>query len=395
MSEAGTAADPVDFSVARQDALYEAQRAARLIPDRGFGLVRRILLYLLVAWVPPVVWALANRRAFEGVVAEPLLQHFEVHARFLVAVPLLLAAEPLAESIARRIIAYFQSSGLLLEAERPRFVQIVEDCRRLFRSRLALAVIVGIAFLNALLATWHPAQFHELDWAAGVEPEGRRLGLGAWWYLWVSRPIFAMLLLNWIWRLAGTAILLGRVARLDLQLVPTHPDGCGGLGFLQNLPVAFTPVIAAASAVHSARWGHDVLYHGVALEAFRLPAAVFVGLMLVLFLGPLLVFVPKLAALRQRSLLAYGALVGRHGRLVDRRWIRGEQVDDDGLLSAPELGPVADTLTLYQAVAAFRAVPIGRRTVLLVAAAVLPMIPVVAIRVPIGQEVLKLIKTVM
>jgi hypothetical protein len=138
-----------------------------------------------------------------------------------------------------------------------------------------------------------------------------------------------------------------------------------------------------------------VLYHGVALEAFRLPAAVFVGLMLVLFLGPLLVFVPKLAALRQRSLLAYGALVGRHGRLVDRRWIRGEQVDDDGLLSAPELGPVADTLTLYQAVAAFRAVPIGRRTVLLVAAAVLPMIPVVAIRVPIGQEVLKLIKTVM
>jgi hypothetical protein len=97
-----------------------------------------------------------------------------------------------------------------------------------------------------------------------------------------------------------------------------------------------------------------------------------------------------------RSLLAYGALVGRHGRLVERRWLRGERVDDHGLLSAPELGPVADTLTLYQAVAAFRAVPISRRTVLLVvAAAVLPMIPVVAIRVPIGQEVLKLIKTVM
>jgi hypothetical protein len=262
------------------------------------------------------------------------------------------------------------------------------------RSRLALAAVVGIALLNGALATWQPAHVHELHWATGLEPGDRRLGFGAWWYLWVSRPIYAVLLLDWFWRLAVLTILLGRVARLDLQLVPTHPDGCGGLGFLQNLPVAFTPVIAAASAVHSARWGHDVLYHGVALEAFRLPAAVFVGLMLVLFLGPLLVFVPKLAALRQRSLLAYGALVGRHGRLVDRRWIRGEQVDDDGLLSAPELGPVADTLTLYQAVAAFRAVPIGRRTVLLVAAAVLPMIPVVAIRVPIGQEVLKLIKTV-
>jgi hypothetical protein len=67
--------------------------------------LRRISLYLLVGWVPLVVWALVNRRAFEGVVTEPLLQHFAVHARFLVAVPLLLAAEPVAESIARRAIA--------------------------------------------------------------------------------------------------------------------------------------------------------------------------------------------------------------------------------------------------------------------------------------------------
>jgi hypothetical protein len=35
----------------------------------------------------------------------------------------------------------------------------------------------------------------------------------------------------------------------------------------------------------------------VAIETFRLPAAIFVGLVLMLFLGPLLVFVPKLAAL--------------------------------------------------------------------------------------------------
>jgi hypothetical protein len=103
-------------------------------------------------------------------VAEPLLQHFGGHARFLVAVPLLLSAEPLAQSIARRIIAYFQSSGFLVEAERARFVEIVEDCRRLMRSRLALAVVVSIALLNAALATWQPAHVHELHWATSLEP---------------------------------------------------------------------------------------------------------------------------------------------------------------------------------------------------------------------------------
>ena len=83
----------------------------------------------------------------------------------------------------------------------------------------------------------------------------------------------------------------------------------------------------------------------------------FVVLVLVVFLAPLLVFVPRLVALRRQSLLAYGALVGRLGRLVDHRWIRGEVVDDRGLLDAPELGPVADTLTLYEAVGRLRSAP--------------------------------------
>jgi hypothetical protein len=396
MSNPRAAADAVDFSLARQDALHDVQRAGGLIPDRGFGLIRRIALYVLVAWVPLLVWALVNRRAFEGIVAEPLLQHFAVHARFLIGIPLLLAAEPFAESIGRRTVLYLQSSGLLADAERARFAEIITESRRVLRSRYALAVIVGIAFFNALLASLQPEHLHELDWATTLGQERHRLAFGAWWYVWVSRPIYAVLLLNWIWRLVVTAILLGRVARLDLQLVPTHPDGCAGLGFLQNLPTAFVPVIVAASAALSSHWGHDVLYHGVALQSLRVPAAVFVGLVVVLFLGPLLAFVPKLAKLRQDSLLAYGALVGRHGRLVDRRWIRREQVDDDGLLSAPELGPVADTLTLYQAVAAFRPVPIGRRAVLVVAAAaLLPMVPVVAIRVPLKEQIFRLIQTLL
>jgi hypothetical protein len=84
--------------------------------------------------------------------------------------------------------------------------------------------------------------------------------------------------------------------------------------------------------VLSARWGHDVLYHQLPVASLRLPAALFVVLALVLFLGPLLAFTPRLAALKRESLLAYGALVGWHGRLVHQRWIRGESVEDSGLL---------------------------------------------------------------
>jgi hypothetical protein len=188
-------------------------------------------------------------------------------------------------------------------------------------------------------------------------------------------PLYQLLLLTWLWRAVVLTVLLWRISRLDLQLVATHPDRCGGLGFLERLPGAFAPVIAGTSVVLAARWGHDVLYHGTPIASLRVPAAVYLMLVLVLFLAPLLVFAPRLAAFKRQSVLAYGALVGRHGRLVERRWLRGQPVDDEGLLSAPEVGPVADTIALYQAVSGLRAVPIGKQALITVAgAAMVPMI---------------------
>jgi hypothetical protein len=110
-------------------------------------------------------------------------------------------------------------------------------------------------------------------------------------------------------------------------------------------------------------------------------------------LAPLLAFQPALARAKRRALADYGALVARHGRLVRERWIEGRDPQDAGLLEAPEIGPVADTIALYEAVERARTVPIGKRTLveILVPLAV-PMIAVAALQVPIGDMLLKLLK---
>jgi hypothetical protein len=100
-----------------------------------------------------------------------------------------------------------------------------------------------------------------------------------------------------------------------------------------------------------------------------------------------------MAKTKRQALLDYAALVGRHGRLVRDRWIVGEKVDDNGLLSAPELGPVADTGPVYDSVAAMQALLIGKATVApLLIAAVLPLIPVLAIEIPIKNILAALAK---
>jgi len=65
---------------------------------------------------------------------------------------------------------------------------------------------------------------------------------------------------------------------------------------------------------------------------------------------------------RKRALPAYSALVGEQGRLVHRRWIERKPVEDIPLLSAAEIGPVADAAVLYESVQNIQVVPIGKRT---------------------------------
>lgn len=74
--------------------------------------------------------------------------------------------------------------------------------------------------------------------------------------------------------------------------------------------------------------------------------------------------------------------MGQHGRLVHRRWISKETISDAPLLQSAELGPVIDTVSMCDVVAALRPVPIGKYGVTVVAlSALIPMVPVIGIQV--------------
>jgi hypothetical protein len=69
-------------------------------------------------------------------------------------------------------------------------------------------------------------------------------------------------------------------------------------------------------------------------------------------------------------------------------------VGDDPILAAPELGPVADTLALYEATRRMRTFPIGRRSLLgVLLPAALPLIGVLAIEIPVKDLLLQVLKT--
>src|SRR5262245_13886610 len=95
----GSDVDELRFSLVRGDPWFCFQRAVGLIPAAGLGIVRRCLAFSLMTWLPLVIWAILWRRAFPGELAEPLLQHLGIHARCLLAIPLLVAAEAAGERV--------------------------------------------------------------------------------------------------------------------------------------------------------------------------------------------------------------------------------------------------------------------------------------------------------
>jgi len=386
-------AEAVDPSVAPSlvdDVALRLQRQVGLVPARGLGVVRRAVFFALLTWLPLVAWAVYTGRVLPGGVDEPLVMHFGVHVRFLLAVPALILGEAMAHRVSTTLIPYFLTSGVVPPAQRGAFVRVVGSVVRL-RDRalpwLLIAVVVLAWTLLQPVSVGSDAG-HEAKWAS----EGGGLGFGGWWFLYVSRPIFSVLLAAWLWRLALLFVLLKRIAGLELSIVPTHPDGAGGLGFVKDMPKAFSLLAFATSAVVASRLAHDVMYHDVSLLSLKVVLGDFVVMVISVCVAPLLALARPLAAAKRRALLEYGALVGKHGRLVRQRWILGETLADDGLIQAAEIGPVADSLALYDAVRRMQTVPFGKSTLVGIAVPTLvPILVLLSTQVPIKDVLKKII----
>jgi len=363
-----------------------------LVPGESLGIARRALVFAAVAWLPVAVWAWISGRLLLDAPGEPLLQHFGIHARCLGAIPLLIVAEATARRMGTGMVGALLGRGIVPPGEVARFEAILGDHLKLRRGALPWTIVMGMVVAWSVVGPT-VADSHEILFAAGASEPDPRFTFGAWWYLHVSRAIFFALVLAWLWRLGLLTWTLSRIARLGLSLVPTHPDRMLGLGFLERLPAAYWPVVLALSVVLASHWAHQVVYHGADVRSFAMPLGIFAAIVGAVMLAPLLVFGRPMSKARLEAISQYGALVARHGRLVRERWILGRDPAGTEILEAQELGPVADTVALYEVVVSSRPVPIGRRSMMAVAIPLaIPMVVVTAIQIPLKQLLGNLLK---
>ena len=379
----------ITFSPVDNDAPLRWWRRLRVVPSGELGVGRRAVLVALVAWLPIAVWAFATGRFVSADAGEPLFQHYGIHVRCLIAIPLFILAEAALHRTGGVIARQFVSSGTVPAELVPRFEAVNRSMVRLRDASLPWVLAFGAAIATSIVDP--PARSDDaLSWA--FDGSGG-LGFGGWWAAYVARPIFVALVLGWLWRIALVTVWMWRVGKLGLSFVPTHPDRAGGIAFVEKLPGAFAHVTLALAAVPTSRWAHEILHHGASLASFRLPALAFAVLWTLLLLLPLLALAPALGGAKRRAAPAYAALVGEQGRLVHRRWIERKPVDDDALLEAAGVGPVADAAALYGAVKNMRPVPVGKAALIgILAPMAIPFVLLALVQFPLKDILLTLLK---
>jgi hypothetical protein len=366
--------EPTDFSLVLGGPIFQFFRKSHLAGDGLQLLHRRLLVITFLAWIPLLILAAVNPSVGEaGRLA--FFHDVEVHTRFLLALPILVAAELIVHSRLRPVVRRFVERGIVLPNDLPRFHHAVNSAVRL---RDSVAVELGILLFLYPLSLWlwnERPSIVSSTWY-GTPGSPWHLTAAGFWYVFVSIPILRFILFRWYLRIFIWFRFLWQVSRIDLHLIPTHPDRAAGLAFLGKSAYAFGPILFAQGAMLAGVVAERVLYRGQSLISFKVQIAGFVVFFVLAILGPLLMFTPRLAQAKRKGLADYGLLAQRYVENFEQKWVAGDPSHSEDLLGTSDIQSLADLGNGYAMVRDMRPIPFWLEDVSrLAAATAAPLVP--------------------
>jgi len=383
-----------DFSLVLGGPLFQLLRRMHLSGDALELIRQRILVLLSIIWLPLLALSILEGQAWGGRAAVPFVWDVEVNTRFLIAVPLLIVAELIVHRRMRPVVRQFLDRKLIPETALPRFDAAIASAVRWRNSVPAEVVLIAFVYIVGVLIVWRNfvALSSTATWYATPTAEGMTLSLTGKWYAYVSLPVFQFLLMRWYYRVLIWVRFLWQVSRIELCLIPTHPDRVGGLGFLANVSSAFAPLALAHGALLAGVIANRIFYLHATLADFKVEVLIVVLFLSCLVLGSLLVFAPQLAAAKRNGLREYGTIAERYVREFDSRGLRAGAPAEEPLLGSADIQSLADLANSFEVVKTMRVAPITRDAVVgLMVAILAPVVPLTLTMMSLEELLKKLV----
>ncbi|MCE9527819.1 MAG: hypothetical protein K8R36_17385 [Planctomycetales bacterium] len=388
-----TTEEKEDFSLMLGGPLYQLFLRTQLVRPPLDLVYRRILAFILVAWLPLAVLTAAAGTLIGGARIPFLLDLNNI--RFLISVPLLIVAELISHRRMRSVVREFLSRKLVSLEDQPRFESTVAWIMRLRNSALAEVLLILIV-IASYWVWWANGVPSFTTWYSFRTDGVAQLTTAGYWLAFVSLPICRFFLLRWYYRLFIWYLFLWRVSRLPLRLNPLHPDRAWGLAFLEQSITAFSPVLIAQSIFLAAVIGSQILNEGKTLPEFKLEILGFVIGQMLLVLMPLTLFAFQMFEAKMAALQAYGRLASGYVCDFRRKWLESPETSRPDLLGTSDIQSLADLTNSFEVVRSMGMVPFDRNSVIRLAIMIaLPMAPLVLTMVPVEELITRLFKMIL
>jgi len=356
-------------------------RSLGLFRPVGRNTVPRAVLCILLGWLPLLILIIASGIRDASFI-NSFVTDYGVHARSLIGAPLFILSEVGCLRRLEQVARHFVDSGLVQQKDLPKFKKLVESTRRLVNSTFAEVIAFACAYGAALVLNRYLPVDSIPSWYL-IDAGSKTLSWPGWWYLFISTPLLLILIFGWIWRVAVWTRFLFHVSLMKLRLISAHPDRAAGLNFLNVSLLAFLPVAFTFGVISAGSSASRVANKSITLDDVKTTLIGLLIFVLLLFVGPLLVFVFNLYRAKVEGMFHYGQLADALGRQFEGKWTTGEEVGPDAL-EAPDFSATTD---LYQVVANtynIKLVPFEARALItLCVVTLLPFIPVALMTIPL------------
>jgi hypothetical protein len=366
--------------------LYESDRLNRLWSWIGLGPRRpahvalRALVLPLVTWLPTAILALAGTPpAFTyRMDASNFFADFAAYAQFWLGLPLFVLAEAIASVTTRSASLEFATSGVIRQHDLPRLEALHRRFNGVQRRAWSDGLCVLLAYALSLATvwpefehgplhgTWHTFTPAQDTWHVLTCHGTRCLTPAGQWEFFFALPLLNYWWLRHVWKVLLWWLYLRALSRFRLDLVATHPDYTGGIGFISTVQGHFAWLILAYGVTNvAATVGYKLALEGAGFSEPPVwgPILGFAVGAPLLFLLPLFMFTRQLYRTKRSARRLYRQRVMEQARVFEAELLPRSAAESTTMSGALDLSVMAQFSRLFEISTHMRVVPFDWRSV--------------------------------
>lgn len=388
--------DTVPFS------LFEGDLVSRIFVRLGMGtyqvgdLIKRSVLLIGITWVPLALLAILSEVHWVQPSGQNFFWDIAAYGQLLIGLPMFLLAERVLDGHTRDAARCFVTTGVVQPGDAPRLLQFNRQVKRLRRQLWPELICLGIGYFLTLSwvvpemyndrDTWHAmgpiVQPQPFSWHGLLDLMSQPAQPLTWpglLELGFVGPLTTYWWLRWSWKIGIWSWYLYRLSRLRLNLVASHPDKTGGIGFLSDVQTKFGLVILAYGISYVAPTiGYKLAFEGATMAVFSVwgYAVSFVIGAPLLFTIPLFMFTTQLYHTKTHAMKMFQERSMARALAFEEKWLKTCSSGNYELMSSNDVTGLKALNLVYDHIHAMRVVPFDLRSFSeLVGAALGPMVP--------------------